>query len=56
MYPRLRQLINNNDIQISGDVNICNLSHLCSLKSHFDNYFTDLEMDNYDWIRGPFNT
>jgi len=54
MFPRLKQFIND-DTQISGDVIICILSHLCSLKSHFGNYVPDLEMENCEWFRDHFN-
>jgi hypothetical protein len=42
----LQKYIYNNLAQISGDVNSFILINLRSLKSHFQNYFSDLEMKN----------
>jgi hypothetical protein len=53
MFLSLKQFINNNYTQIIGDVKIYILSHICSLKSHLENYFLDLEVNNYYWIRNP---
>jgi hypothetical protein len=55
MFPRLRKFTENNNTQISGEVKICIMSHFCSFRSHLENYFPDLDMENYDWIRDRFN-
>ncbi|KAK7128390.1 hypothetical protein R3I94_016840 [Phoxinus phoxinus] len=30
-------------------------SHLTSLNEHFSRYFTDIDMEKYDWVRDPFS-
>ena len=55
MFCHLKEFTVSNQLDLSDEVRSCILDHLSSLKKHFENYFPALEMENYDWIKDPFN-
>jgi len=55
MFPTLSDYINNNP-SINTDMIICDIGkHLDALSQHFDEYFTNDNIENFDWIRNPFD-
>ena len=55
MFPTLSDYINNNP-SINADMLICDIGkHLDALSQHFDEYFTNDNIENFDWIRDPFD-
>ena len=55
MFPTLSDYINNNP-SINADMIICDIGkHLDALIQHFDEYFTNDDIENFDWIRNPFD-
>ena len=55
MFRHLKEFTVSNQLDLCEEVRSCILDHLSSLKKHFENYFPALEMENYDWIKDPFN-
>lgn len=55
MFPTLSDYISNNPSinvdAIIGDVR----NHLDTMSQHFDEYFTNDNVENYDWVRNPFD-
>ena len=56
MFRHLKEFTVSNQLTLGEEVRSCILDHLSSLKKHFENYFPDLEIKNYDWIKDPFNS
>lgn len=55
MFPTLSDYICNNS-SIDVDLIICDVgNHLDALSHHFDEYFTNDNIMNFDWIRNPFD-
>ena len=55
MFPTLSDYINNNP-SINADMIICDIGkHLDALSQHFNEYFTNDNIENFDWIRNPFD-
>jgi len=55
MFPTLSHYINNNP-SINADMIICDIGkHLDAMSQHFDEYFTNDNIENFDWIRDPFD-
>jgi len=55
MFPTLSDYINNNP-SINTDMITCDIGkHLDALSQHFDEYFTNDNIENFDWIRNPFD-
>jgi hypothetical protein len=50
MFPALKQFIECNNTAISEAARCYILNHL-SLKFHFENYFSDMDIKYFDWIR-----
>lgn len=54
MFPVLDDYITNNSL-FNVDAIICDIrQHLESLAEHFDAYFLNDNIENFDWIRSPF--
>jgi len=55
MFPTLSDYINNNP-SINADMIISDIgNHLDALSQHFDEYFMNDNIENFDWICNPFD-
>jgi hypothetical protein len=51
--PTLKLFTESNNTPINEVVKFCVLNHHTSSKLHFENYFSDMDNENVDWIRNP---
>ncbi len=54
MFPNLSEFLDTNCMAVDFMLNTIT-SHLTSLNEHFSHYFTDIDMEKYDWVRDPFS-
>uniref|UniRef100_A0A672QSJ4 BED-type domain-containing protein n=1 Tax=Sinocyclocheilus grahami TaxID=75366 RepID=A0A672QSJ4_SINGR len=54
MFPNLSEFLDTNCMGVDFMLNTIT-SHLTSLNEHFSHYFTDIDMEKYDWVRDPFS-
>ncbi|KAK1899896.1 Zinc finger MYM-type protein 6, partial [Dissostichus eleginoides] len=55
MFPQLTEFLDTNQIPAEIVKNTIG-SHLASLGDYFNDYFTDVDTDAWDWVRDPFVT
>ncbi|XP_071399292.1 SCAN domain-containing protein 3-like [Centroberyx affinis] len=53
MFPQLTEFLDTNQIPAEIVKNTIG-SHLASLGDYFNDYFTDVDTDAWDWVRDPF--
>lgn len=53
LFSTLKQFIESNIIPINDNEKFRILNHLSSLKSQFENYFWDRDVDNFDLLTNP---
>ncbi len=54
MFQNLSEFLDTNCMAVDFMLNTIT-SHLTSLNEHFSRYFTDIDMEKYDWVRDPFS-
>ena len=54
MFPLITDFMDKEELTLDvvSDQQIC--GHLTALISHFNKYFDDIKVDDYDWMRNPF--
>ncbi|KAK5869374.1 hypothetical protein PBY51_024097 [Eleginops maclovinus] len=53
MFPQLTEFLDKNQIPAEIVINTIG-SHLASLGDYFNDYFTDVDTDAWDWVHDPF--
>jgi hypothetical protein len=54
MFPLLTEYIDDGNMS-ADDINDLVMAHLTDLNGYFESYFGDIDTDQYDWMRDPFN-